>query len=124
MKLHLTETQALVQSSAREFAERVVAKEAARRDETEEFPADVFRQLAGLGLTAINVAPELGGAGAGAVACALAVEEVARACASTAVMMSVTNMVGETIARFGTGAQKERHCPLLATGQHVLEASR
>jgi alkylation response protein AidB-like acyl-CoA dehydrogenase len=47
-------------------------------------------------------------------------QEIARACASTAVMMGVTNMVGETIARFGTDAQKGRFCPALASGEAVL----
>ncbi len=120
MNFALTEAQALVRKTARDFATRVVAPQAAELDETERFPRAVFRGLAELGLMAVNVAPELGGAGAGAVAAALAVEEVARACASTAVMMSVTNMVGETIARFGTEAQKRRHCPRLATGEHVV----
>ncbi len=60
---------------------------------------------------AVNVPAELGGAGAGTVAYALAMQEVARACASTAVMMSVTNMVGETIAHFGTAAQKRSLLP-------------
>ena len=72
---------------------------------------------------AVNVPAELGGAGAGAVAYALAMQEIARACASTAVTMSVTNMVGEAIARFGTDAQKSRHCPRLASGDHVARAA-
>ena len=46
-------------------------------------------------------------------------QEIARACASTAVMMSVTNMVGEAIARFGTDAQKQRHCPRIASGEYA-----
>jgi alkylation response protein AidB-like acyl-CoA dehydrogenase len=115
-----TETQALVQRTAREFATRVVAPRAASLDATEEFPRDLLRGLAELGLMSVNVPPEYGGAGAGASAFALAVEEVARACASTAVMMSVTNMVGETIARFGSAAQKERHLPRIASGEHLV----
>jgi alkylation response protein AidB-like acyl-CoA dehydrogenase len=78
-----------------------------------------MKGLADLGLMAINVPPELGGAGAGVVAYALAMQEIARACASTAVMTSVTNMVGEAIARFGTDAQKQRHCPRLASGEYA-----
>jgi len=118
--VELTETQALVQRTARDFATRVVAPRAAESDATAELPAETFRGLAELGLLAINVPPELGGSGAGAVAYALAMQEIARACASTAVMMSVTNMVGEVIARFGTDAQKHRFCPALASGEAVL----
>src|SRR5258708_27927422 len=118
MDLDLNETQTLIQKTARDFATRVVAPRAAELDATERFPREALRGLAELGLMAINVPPELGGAGAGAVAYALAMQEIARACASTAVMMSVTNMVGEAIARFGTDAQKAQHCPKLAAGEY------
>jgi alkylation response protein AidB-like acyl-CoA dehydrogenase len=117
--LELTETQALVQKTARDFATRVVAPVAAEVDATERFPPEILREIARLGLMAVNVPMELGGSGAGAVAYALAIEEVARACASAAVMVSVTNMVGEAIARFGTDAQKH-YCEGLANGERGL----
>jgi alkylation response protein AidB-like acyl-CoA dehydrogenase len=120
MNFTLSETERLVQATARDFATRVIAPQAAEIDATERFPREIFRGLAELGLMAICVPPELGGAGAGAVAYALAVQEIARACASTAVMTSVTNMVCETIDRFGTDAQKRRHCSKLASGEHIL----
>jgi alkylation response protein AidB-like acyl-CoA dehydrogenase len=116
----LTETEASVQRAARDFASRIIAPQAAELDETERFPSEIMRGLAEVGLSAICLSPDLGGAGAGVVAYALAIQEIARACASTAVMTSVTNMVGETIARFGTEAQKKRHCPKLASGEYVL----
>jgi alkylation response protein AidB-like acyl-CoA dehydrogenase len=117
--LELNETQLLVQKTARDFATRVLAHQAAEIDETEKFPREVLRGLAELGLMAVNVPQDLGGSEAGVVAYALAIQEVARACASTAVMMSVNNMVGEAIARFGTDAQKQRHCPKLASGEYA-----
>jgi alkylation response protein AidB-like acyl-CoA dehydrogenase len=119
VRLEPDHTQLLVQKTARDFAARVVAPQAADIDATERFPREAMKGLADLGLMAINVPPELGGAGAGVVAYALAIQEIARACASTAVMMSVTNMVGESIARFGTDAQKQRHCPRLASGEYA-----
>jgi alkylation response protein AidB-like acyl-CoA dehydrogenase len=118
--LDLNETQLLVQKTAREYATRVVAPRAAAIDETEQFPREVLKGLADIGLMAINVPEELGGAGAGVIAYALAMQEIARACASTAVMMSVTNMVGEAVARFGTDAQKEHYCPRIASGECLL----
>jgi len=118
--LELTETQALVQKTAREYASRVIAPQAAHIDETEAFPREIMRGLADLGLMAINVPTELGGSGAGVVSTALALQEIARACASTAVMTSVANMVGETIAKFGTDAQKQHHLPKLAGGQYAM----
>jgi len=117
--LELDDTHLFVQKTARDFATRVVAPQAADIDATERFPRATMRGLADLGLMAINVPTELGGAGAGVVAYALAMQEIARACASTAAMMSVTNMVGEAIACFGTDAQKQSHCPRLASGEHV-----
>jgi alkylation response protein AidB-like acyl-CoA dehydrogenase len=120
MDFTLSDTESLVQRTARDFATRVIAPQAADIDATERFPRDIMRGLADMGLMAINVPPELGGAGAGVVAYALAIQEIARACASTAVMASVTNMVAETIARFGTPAQRARHCPRLASGAHTL----
>ena len=119
MDLELTETQTLVQRSARDFAQRVIMPAAHDIDEHERFPKEILKGLAELGLMAVNVPEELGGAGAGVVSYALAMQEVARACASTAVTMAVTNMVGEVIARFGTDDQKKRHCPKLASGEHV-----
>jgi alkylation response protein AidB-like acyl-CoA dehydrogenase len=120
MDLSLNETQALVRATARDFAARVVAPCAAELDATERFPREILRGLAELGLMAVNVPEAYGGGAAGAVAFAVAVEEIARACASTAVMMSVTNMVGETLARFGTEEQKRAHLPRLASGEHVV----
>jgi alkylation response protein AidB-like acyl-CoA dehydrogenase len=117
--LDLNETQLLVQKTARDYATRVVAPQAAAIDASEEFPRAVLKGLADLGLMAINVPEALGGAAAGVVSYALAMQEIARACASTAVMMSVTNMVGEAIARFGTEEQKQEHCTKLASGEHA-----
>jgi alkylation response protein AidB-like acyl-CoA dehydrogenase len=119
MDLTLTETQTLIKDSARDFATRVIQPQAAEIDEKEKFPFQILKGLADLGLMAVNVPEELGGSAAGVVAYALAMQEVARACASTAVTMAVTNMVGEVIARFGTEEQKKRCCPKLASGEWV-----
>ena len=120
MDLSPSETQALVQKTARDYAERVVMPRAAAIDASGAIPDEILVGLGDLGLLAVNLPTELGGSAAGAIAYALAIQEVARACASTAVTMSVTNMVGETIARFGTPAQKALYCPLLAQGRQGL----
>jgi alkylation response protein AidB-like acyl-CoA dehydrogenase len=122
MDLELTETQRLVQKSARDYARRVLMPQARDVDESERFPREGLKGLAELGLMGVNVPEELGGAGAGAVAYALAMQEVAYACASTAVTMAVTNMVGEVIARFGTDEQKKKHNPKLAGGEYAAGA--
>jgi alkylation response protein AidB-like acyl-CoA dehydrogenase len=119
VKLTLNDTQSLVQKTARDFATRVLAPQAAAIDKNEKIPGSVLKGLADLGLMAVNVPTALGGAGAGVVSYALAMQEVARGCASTAVTMAVTNMVGEVISTFGTEEQKERCCPKLASGEWV-----
>ncbi|MCL2726698.1 MAG: acyl-CoA dehydrogenase family protein [Polyangiaceae bacterium] len=119
MEFSLNETQAMVQKMAREYATRVIAPVASAMDRLERFPRAELKGLAELGLMAVNVPVELGGAGAGPVAYALAMQEVARACAATAVTMAVTNMVGEIIAAFGTDTQKKKYCPRLASGEFV-----
>jgi alkylation response protein AidB-like acyl-CoA dehydrogenase len=75
--------------------------------------------MAGLGLMGVNVPLEYGGAQAGTVAYSLAVTEIARECASTAVTMSVTNMVAEAISNYGTGEQKSRHVPRITSGEYA-----
>ncbi len=122
MDLELTETQTFVQKAARDFATRVILPKAAEIDKKEIFPAEIMKGLAALGLLAVNVPEELGGAAAGAVSYALAMQEVARACASCAVTMAVTNMVGEVIATFGTDEQKKKYCTGLADGSLVAGA--
>ncbi len=117
MKLVLGETQKLVQQTARDYATRVLLPQAAEIDAKERIPKEVLKGLANLGLMAVNVPEELGGSEAGVIAYALAMQEISRACASTAVTMAVTNMVGEVIARFGSDAQKKRCCPRLASGE-------
>jgi len=67
----------------------------------------------------VNVPASLGGAEAGPVAYALAMMEIARGCASTAVTMAVTNMVAEIITRFGSERQRTRHVPRLTAGSDV-----
>lgn len=119
MNLDLTETQAMVQATARDFATRVIAPQAAAIDREERFPLEILKGLADLGLMGVNVPEAYGGAAAGVVSYGLAMQEVGMACASTAVTMAVTNMVGEVIATFGTEEQRQAHCPRLASGEYV-----
>jgi alkylation response protein AidB-like acyl-CoA dehydrogenase len=119
MHFEPTPRQAAVRSAARDLAERMLVPQAADWEKAERLPAEVLREAAAAGLSALQVPEAEGGAGAGPVAFALAIEELARGCASTAVTVSVTNMVAETIARFGTPEQRERHLPAIARGAHL-----
>src|SRR5512140_522092 len=116
------DVEAAVLETARRYAREVVAPAAAANDRRRCFPADLVRGLGELGLLAVNVPAGHGGSEAGAVAYALAMQEIAAADCSTAVIMGVTNMVGETIARYGTEAQKRRCLPKLASAEWIAGA--
>ena len=122
MELEPTDEQALIRQMARDYAERTLIPKAAERDARGEFPTREMHELGALGLLAISVPDELGGAGAGPVAYSLAMQELARGDASVAVAVSVTNMVGELIARIGTPAQQRAWNPRLASGELVSGA--
>jgi alkylation response protein AidB-like acyl-CoA dehydrogenase len=117
-----TDIELAVQETARRYAREAIAPAAAANDRAARFPADLVRGLGELGLLGVNLPAEYGGAEAGPVAYALALQEIAAADCATAVVMGVTNMVGETIARYGTQAQKERCLPRLASAEWIAGA--
>jgi alkylation response protein AidB-like acyl-CoA dehydrogenase len=77
-----------------------------------------LKEIAGLGLMGINVKGMYGGAEAGVVAFSLAVTEIARACAATAVPVSVSNMVCEVIQAIGSEGQKMAYIPKICSGEY------
>lgn len=121
MQLELSEEQSLIQDAARRFAEAELAPIAARLEWPEARPLylEKLGQLAELGFMGLNIDPRYGGTGAGVVAFSLGITEVARACASTAVAMSVTNLVGEVIQAIGSEAQKAHYIPKLCSGEYA-----
>lgn len=116
----LTEIQKIIQETARNFAKTELDPIAARLDRhgDQEVFLKNLKELAGLGLMGINVKGAYGGAGAGVVAFSLAVTEIARACASTAVTMSVNNMVCEVIQAIGSEEQKMAYIPKICSGEY------
>ena len=95
MPFTLTDDEALIRKVVREFAQQQVGLEkAAESDRFDRFPADVVQAAAGLGLTALTLPTELGGAGAGPTAYALAVYELAQVCPNTAAILAVHNGLG------------------------------
>jgi alkylation response protein AidB-like acyl-CoA dehydrogenase len=120
MMFKLTDEQLMIQSMVREFARKVVAATAAERDQTKEFPADNLAQMGELGLMGMMIPLEFDGSGADTVSYVLALSEVAYACASTAVVMSVHNsIVCESVYRFGNAAQHEQFLMPLARGDVI-----
>jgi hypothetical protein len=122
VNLELTETQTLIRDTARKFARERVAPQARRFDKEELFPVELFKELASLGLMGVNIPAQHGGAEAGVVSYALAMMEMAAACASTSVAMAVTNMCAELIHKFGTEAQREKFVTRLTSGEAVVGA--
>jgi alkylation response protein AidB-like acyl-CoA dehydrogenase len=117
MKLELTEEQAMIQAMAREFAESEIAPIAAEIDREARYPHETIKRMGELGLMGIVIPEKWGGAGAGAVAYTLALIEIARACGSHAVIMSVNNsLYGEPIMKFGDDGQRDKFLRPVASG--------
>ncbi|MBW1720868.1 MAG: acyl-CoA dehydrogenase [Deltaproteobacteria bacterium] len=120
MAYQLTEEQKMIQAMVRDFARSEIMPTASERDKTREFPREILRQMGELGLMGMNVPVEYGGAGVDTVSYSLALQEVAYACASTAVVMSVHNSVAcGPIYLFGSDYLKETYLKPLASGQKI-----
>jgi butyryl-CoA dehydrogenase len=120
MSYDLTEEQRMIRAMVREFAREVILPTAAERDRTGEFPAENLKKMGELGLLGMNVPPEYNGAGVDTVSYSLALQEIAYACASTAVIMSVHNSVAcGPIYLFGSPYLKEAHLKPLAAGKKL-----
>jgi len=122
MNIDLTEEQRQVRDLCHDFADQELKPNARKWDETHHYPAEQVKKLAEMGLMSVAVPAEWGGAGAGSVAYALAMMELAAADCAVAVGTGVTNMVGETIARYGSDEQRRRCCPRLASGEWLAGA--
>jgi butyryl-CoA dehydrogenase len=120
VNLDLTEEQKLLERTVREFAEAEVKPLAAEIDETGQFPRETMRKAAELGLTGISVAEEWGGAGMDHMSYAIVMEEIARVCASTSVILSVQNsLYCGTLEKFGTDEQKKKFLVPFARGEKI-----
>jgi len=120
MGFELTEEQKMIRAMVRQFAREEILPSASERDRTGEFPRESLRKMGELGLLGMNVPPEYNGAGVDTVSYSLALQEVAYACASTAVIMSVHNSVAcGPIYLFGSSHLKEAYLKPLAAGKMI-----
>jgi butyryl-CoA dehydrogenase len=104
----------------REFAEAEVRPYAKELDETGQFPREIIRKAAELGLTGITIPENYGGAGMDHVSYSIVIEEISRACASTGVILSVQNsLYGGSVYRFGTEEQKQKFLVPFARGEKI-----
>jgi len=116
----LTDTQKMLRETVREFAQKNLAPRAEELDRTCEFPMRNFRELAELGLTGIPIPEEYGGAGADTLSYILAIEEISKACGSTALTLAAHTSLGTMpIVDFGTEEQKRKYVPPNARGEVI-----
>jgi alkylation response protein AidB-like acyl-CoA dehydrogenase len=113
-----TPEQDLLRKTVRDFCQREVKPIAAAVDRDALYPVETLRKMAGLGLFGIPIAPEFGGVGAGYVGYCLAVEEIAKACMSHAVIVGAhTSLCALPLQTFGSPEQKQRYLGRLASGE-------
>ena len=118
VKLDLSAEHAALREAVRDYAQHVVKPRAADTDRLHRFPAEAIEAARELDLMGILVPPEFGGAGLDHLAFTISIEEIAAACASTAVIIDVHNSVAvEPILLFGSDEQRRRWLPPMASGE-------
>ena len=118
MDLGLTPEQRMIRETVRNFSEGVVSLYAEAMDRTQDFPWELVRQMASVGLMGMTIPEEHGGAGSDTVSYALAIEELSRVSAVAGVIVAVHNSVSAyPIVRFGTEEQRDDILPAMARGE-------
>jgi len=118
--LALNEEQLMIQETARRFAESELMPRAAHLDETAEYPVEMFAKMGELGFMGLTIPAEYGGTGTDTVSYAIVIEELARACGSTALGVAAHNSLAcGPIVLMGSEAQKQKYLPQLASGQAI-----
>jgi alkylation response protein AidB-like acyl-CoA dehydrogenase len=121
MDFEFNEAQLRVQATARRIAREVVAPRAAAIDEEQAFPDDVFEAFRDAGLLGLAIPEEYGGSGEGTLALVLAIEEVAKYCCSSGLILLLSALPTRPILIGATEEQKQRWLPPIARGE--LKAS-
>ncbi|XP_072839496.2 short-chain specific acyl-CoA dehydrogenase, mitochondrial [Pogona vitticeps] len=116
----LPETHRMLRQTCRDFAEKELAPIAAQLDKEHRFPAEQIKKMGALGLLAMDVPEKYGGAGLDYLAYSIAVEEISRGCASTGVVMSVTNSLYlGPVLKYGSEEQKQRWVTPFTKGDKI-----
>ncbi len=120
MDFSLSKKHLLAQTLYRSFAENEVKPLAQEVDETEKFPRETVEKMARFGFLGIPVPKEYGGQGCDPLAYVLCVEELAKVCATTSVIVSAhTSLCIDPILTYGTEEQKQKYVPDLASGRKL-----
>ena len=116
----LSEETKLFQESIRDFAKNVVEPRAIEIDESGEFPWDMVEKLKETGFIGLPFAEEYGGEGADLLTVCIAVEELAKACASTSLILSCQELGATPIKLGASDEQKKKYLPPLAAGEKLV----
>lgn len=117
MDFSFSEREELLRKAVREFAESEIPPRMEAMEETGEFPSELLRPMAKVGITGIITPQRYGGVGMGMLARTIALEELGRVCAAIPMSMQVHHMACAVINDFGTDEQKEKYLPPLAQGE-------
>jgi len=120
MNFDLTPEQDMIRRTIKEFADEVVSPGALERDNTREFPLEIFKQLGEMGMMGLPFPEEYGGSGADTISFAIVTEELSRACGSTGITYSAhISLGGAPLHLFGTKEQKEKFLVPLCRGESL-----
>jgi butyryl-CoA dehydrogenase len=120
MDFELSQEQKLLQSSMHDFVEKEIKPLAIQTDEQHEIPIELIRKMSAMGMLGSYLPEQYGGAGLDILSYTLLVEEVARACASSSVLISAhTSLACDPILNYGTEEQKMKYLPPLACGEKI-----
>ena len=120
MLYDLPEEHRLLRQTVRELAEAKIAPFAAEVDAAARFPAEALDALTGAGLHAAHVPDSYGGEGADALATAIIIEEVARACASSSLIPAVNKLGTVPLLLSGSAELKRKYLPPVARGEALF----
>jgi alkylation response protein AidB-like acyl-CoA dehydrogenase len=117
LEFGLNEEQRMFRSAVRVFVEKEIKPFAAETDTRQDLRWDAIAKMPALGLTGLQVPEEYGGAGLDSVSAAMAIEELARGCGSTALAVAAHNgLCCFPIVKWGTDEQKAKYLPVLTNG--------
>lgn len=119
MDFSLTEEQIAFQETAKAFAKQELAPNAAKWDDTAEFPISTIRKAGEMGFCSLYTPEEWGGLGLGRVDASLIFETLSEGCTATTAYITIHNMATWMVATFGDDALRETWCPALTSGEKL-----
>ena len=121
MNFEITEEQAMIRDTTRDFARKEIAPVSRDNNRNEHFPLDIINKLGKIGILGLNLPSEYGGGGADYISYCIMLEELGRVDVGVAVTVSVQlSLGGKTILRWGTEEQKKKYLPRISSGEILI----